>query len=319
MYSAYLRVLENAQMQYGSFQKQEYASSTGIGYAQLIDFDNDGTDELLFCNGIEGTPPDYQYHIYTYKNYDAVLLTEGSMEAHGGDADWRISILNNQAASRLVNYRHDGSYNQYLSVGEYINGEWITHKDHFASIDTEWVNDQPIDVEKYYIGGTEVSEAEFHNRFNSLSRHGGRIDIRWTDFSGKYLEDINAYLNSMKFKTTGENITVSLNGSNINFDQPPIIYNDRTLVPLRAIFEALGATVSWDNVTRTITAVKNETKIQITIDTFFMYKNGQLITLDAPATIRNDRTLVPVRAISEAFGCDVEWNGYSRQVIINSH
>lgn len=115
-----------------------------------------------------------------------------------------------------------------------------------------------------------------------------------------------------------QDITVTIDGQNVAFDQPPIIDNDRTLVPMRAIFEALGATVEWDGETRTVTSVKGETTIKLTIDSPDMYVGEKLVTLDVPAKIVSDRTLVPVRAISEAMDCNVEWDGANQQVIITT-
>lgn len=113
-------------------------------------------------------------------------------------------------------------------------------------------------------------------------------------------------------------ITVTVNGSNVEFDQPPVIENERTLVPLRAIFEALDAEVDWDGETRTVTAQKNSVKISLTVDNDEMKVGEQSITLDTPAKIINDRTMIPVRAVSEALECKVEWDGEARQVIITS-
>lgn len=115
-----------------------------------------------------------------------------------------------------------------------------------------------------------------------------------------------------------QDISVTIDGQGVQFDQPPIIDNDRTLVPMRAIFEALGAEVEWDGETRTVTSVKGETEIKLTIDSPDMYVGDKLVTLDVPAKIVNDRTLVPVRAISEAMACKVDWDGENRQVIITT-
>ena len=100
-------------------------------------------------------------------------------------------------------------------------------------------------------------------------------------------------------------ITVVIDGKQIAFDVQPQLINDRTMVPLRAIFEALGATVDWDNDTQTVTSTKDGTTISMTINNPTMYVNGTVVTLDSPACLINDRTLVPVRAISEAFGTKV--------------
>jgi hypothetical protein len=93
---------------------------------------------------------------------------------------------------------------------------------------------------------------------------------------------------------------------------------ERTLVPMRAIFEALGATVDWDDTTRTVTAAGDGTNVQMTIDSNEIYVNSEKITLDVPPQIIDDRTLVPVRAVAESFNCDVSWNGDTQTVIINS-
>ncbi len=113
-------------------------------------------------------------------------------------------------------------------------------------------------------------------------------------------------------------ITVVIDGKQIAFDVPPQLINNRTMVPLRAIFEALGATVDWDNDTQTVTSTKDGTTISMTINNPTMYVNGMVVTLDSPACLINDRTLVPVRAISEAFGTKVNWNETTSTVIITS-
>lgn len=115
-----------------------------------------------------------------------------------------------------------------------------------------------------------------------------------------------------------DRIFVYLNGTALAFDQEPFIENGTTLVPLRVIFESLGATVDWDNDTRTVTAVKGNTTVQLTIGSNVLYKNGQSIALNAPARIEGTRTMVPVRAIAEAFGCDVDWDSATRSVIITT-
>lgn len=111
-------------------------------------------------------------------------------------------------------------------------------------------------------------------------------------------------------------ITVTVNDKIIDFDQPPTIIDGRTLVPLRAIFEALGATVDWNGDTQTVTSKQGKTTITLTINDNKMYKDGKAITLDVPAQMMNDRTLVPVRAVAEAFGCDVDWDSETQKVII---
>ncbi len=115
---------------------------------------------------------------------------------------------------------------------------------------------------------------------------------------------------------TASAITVKLNGSALSFDVAPQIINDRTMVPMRKIFESMGATVNWDEATRTVTSTKGDTTISMTIDNATMTVNGAAVTLDAAPQIVNDRTLVPVRAIAESFGSTVDWDGNTKTVDI---
>lgn len=93
----------------------------------------------------------------------------------------------------------------------------------------------------------------------------------------------------------------------IETDTPPTIVDGRTLVPVRAIFEAVGATVTWDGDTRTAVGIHGDVTVAIQIDNSTAYVNGEPRTLDVPAKIINGRTMVPARFISEAMGCDVTW------------
>ncbi len=111
-------------------------------------------------------------------------------------------------------------------------------------------------------------------------------------------------------------IEVYVNNEQVVFDVNPIIENERTLVPLRAIFEALGAEVTWDQETRTASATRGTDTVSITIDSNVLYKNGNAVELDVPAKIVDERTLVPVRAISESFDAEVTWVQETQSVYI---
>ncbi len=111
-------------------------------------------------------------------------------------------------------------------------------------------------------------------------------------------------------------ISVIVDGSRLKFAVPPIIVNVRTLVPLRTIFEHLGAKVDWNAATRTVTAVKENVRIQLTIGKRTAYKNGQKIDLDAPGQIVKNTTMVPLRFVSESMGARVDWDRAARTVYI---
>ena len=114
-------------------------------------------------------------------------------------------------------------------------------------------------------------------------------------------------------------ITVFVDGVQVNFDQQPVIKDDRTLVPMRRIFEALDAEVFWDEPSQSVTAVHGTDVILFRIGKAELYKNGKLTyTMPVPAQIINDRTLVPLRAVAESLGCDVAWDGIDYMVNITS-
>ncbi len=113
-----------------------------------------------------------------------------------------------------------------------------------------------------------------------------------------------------------QGISVEVNGERLSFEQEPVIIGGRTLVPLRAIFVSLGATVDWEQSTKTAIAKKGNDIIKISIGSNELNKSGAVKELDVPAKLRNSSTMVPARAVSEASGASVDWDGKTRTVKI---
>ena len=112
-------------------------------------------------------------------------------------------------------------------------------------------------------------------------------------------------------------IKINLNGELLKLDQRPIIRNDRTLVPIRVVSEGLGANVSWDGENQTAVIVSKEgKKINVKIGEATATVDGEEHVLDVLPAIVNDRTMVPMRFIAEAFGATVEWDGDTKSVIV---
>ena len=112
-------------------------------------------------------------------------------------------------------------------------------------------------------------------------------------------------------------IKVFVNGAAVVFDYPPITENGRTLVPLRPVFEALGAGVDWNMSTQTITARRYDVTIILRVGSNVLLRNNAGIQLEVPAMVVNGRTLVPLRAIAESFDTEVGWDSNTRTVSIN--
>lgn len=113
-------------------------------------------------------------------------------------------------------------------------------------------------------------------------------------------------------------IRVHTYGHIIKFDTDPVIENDTTLVGFRAILEALGAEVKWNEESRTVTAVKENTTIVLTIDSNTALVNGETKSLLAAPRIIGSSTMVPVRFISEQLGMKVGWDEKTRLITITS-
>ncbi|NDI36065.1 stalk domain-containing protein [Chengkuizengella sediminis] len=116
-----------------------------------------------------------------------------------------------------------------------------------------------------------------------------------------------------------EEIFVVTNGEVQSFTQEPIIKNNTTMVPLRGIFEVLGAGVEWDQTTKTVKANKNDTEILLTIGDNVANVNGKSIILQHPSIVLNGSTMVPLRFVSEALGASVDWNQETKIVTIKTN
>ena len=90
------------------------------------------------------------------------------------------------------------------------------------------------------------------------------------------------------------------------------------MVPMRKIFEELGAAVTWDDDAQSVSAVKGQTTAILAIGLNIMYINGEPTTLDNPPVLIYDTTYVPLRAVSESLGCIVEWENDKNRVNITS-
>jgi len=117
------------------------------------------------------------------------------------------------------------------------------------------------------------------------------------------------------YVTKGD-IKVYVNDSLISFDVQPFFYKGRTMVPVRGVFEAIGASVEWDNYTKTV-EISKDIIIKVQLDNPVAVVDEKRITMDVPAVGLNGRIFVPVRFISEALGADVDWDNNTKTVYVN--
>jgi hypothetical protein len=186
-------------------------------------------------------------------------------------------------------------------------------------------------------GGYQVVNLQYYYTAGLLNRYGAEViptvfdDILLTDEGGAFVtvrdssdeNNINkTYVGYFKIpagfseKKTIRPVTVYLDGVDLFFESDPVIVNERTMVPMRKIFETPGATVEWDEGARTVSAVGGGTDLRLTIDSDVAYVNGAEIRLDAAPFIQDDITFVPLRFVSEASGAEVSWDGALRRALI---
>lgn len=115
-----------------------------------------------------------------------------------------------------------------------------------------------------------------------------------------------------------QRIRLIVNGAEVYPDVPPQIIGGRTMVPLRAVAEVLGADIQWDGITQTVTATKGRTVVRLVIGQKTAYIDGQPRPLDVPAKVVDGRTLVPLRFVSESLGAQVEYYESTQTVAIRS-
>jgi len=117
------------------------------------------------------------------------------------------------------------------------------------------------------------------------------------------------------------NPEMTVNGENREIDPgrdtAPLIVSERTLVPIRAIIEAVGGTVGWDDASRTVTLTYKSDAIRLVIDSTEAYLNDTASTLDVAPAIISERTMLPIRFIAESFKFTVEWTEETKTFTIN--
>ena len=119
-----------------------------------------------------------------------------------------------------------------------------------------------------------------------------------------------------------EVVIINIDSDKVEFTEvlgfPFIDENNRTQVPFRAVLQKFGAEVDWDNETRTAIASKDEIVVKVPIGESYILKNDEKIDVDTASRIVNDRTYLPIRAVIEAFGSDVEWDGALKTVVVTT-
>ena len=190
-----------------------------------------------------------------------------------------------------------------------------------------WLISSAIDREGYGLSRYDaVTAINGKNEYVFAYTHPDELGIR----PGFYLNEANLIIKSGSgteedpyiVDGAGQNgVAVFSNGEELSMDQKPVEENERLLVPARAVFESLGAEVEWDEEKEVVTATDGETEIVMQIDNAVMEKSKkgeeEEISLEAAPRIIGERTMVPLRAVSEAFSAKVDYIEELNRVVID--
>ena len=111
-------------------------------------------------------------------------------------------------------------------------------------------------------------------------------------------------------------ISVLIDGTQVEFDVQPQIIDNRIMVPIRSVFEALGADVEWKEESQTAVSTRENVQVEMTLNSQDLYINGQKTQMDTSPLIISGRVLAPIRYAAEAFGGKVQWNDAEQRVTI---
>lgn len=262
--------------------------------ADYTEFDFRFKKDVIECKTATGEVHYYDYSFNRLEDYQgaAELYNDGLTEVLSG-----YSSIFKTIDGQIIDFSY-GTYN----LGYFLGGTGVRELFGIARITN------PSDI--YILEDCEIRDLD-DNYYATLHIYGYTEDEE-TFMTSQYTKEVY----KIRFKSIIP--TVQLDGNKIHFDQIPVIEEGRTLVPVRAIFEALGATLTWDEATQTVGAVKDDTEISLKINEKQAQKNDETITLDVPAKIINGRTMVPVRFIADCFGVDIEWDGGYKIVRLTS-
>lgn len=134
---------------------------------------------------------------------------------------------------------------------------------------------------------------------------------------------INYIIDEKEYEYTGKDVTVKYNNEKMEFDVPPIIHKDRTLLPIRVLIEKLGGTVDWEEKTKLITIEVDDIKIGMQIGNTKASVNGKTVELEVAPCIAYQygnadlgRTVIPIRFVMENLGLKVDWDQQSYTVLV---
>lgn len=290
-------------------------SESGCGHKLL----NSGEDATEFA--LQRLREFYCYVPMIYPQVKLIAYFDWYVDGSGEKNDYRLtenSLLQNEylkltKGRRFIQYGYDHNTDFcYRPITDSSNLESVFEVSCYAY--------------RYNTKATRVTYYIDDKYMGSSDTIPYTVTLDATQYPGTHnLKAVAEFENGKTLETTsivnignpGDKITVEINNKKITFDRDPVLYHDRTMVPMRKIFEELSAEVYWDDENQIATGKRGNTTVKVAIGQNIMYVNEKPVELDISPFVLDGRTLVPARAIAEGLGCSVGWNGESNTVLIN--
>ena len=241
------------------------------------------------------------------------------------DSQQVFTFKNNNSDKEIIYESVDVA--QVFPLKDIFVGVPSTHSDSLkgkflASYDGIYFN--TIDLPKKYQNLYMISEGKANDVICSINSY----EKRFQGFEYKFCN-----YDELKRSVSETSLYVQLNNRILGFSTPPVMEEDRMLVPMRFLFEQMGAEVNWDENTQTATATvpvstdaqlrtlgaETAKSVTFAIDDTTATVNGSTAEMDVPARLVNDKTMVPLRFLSENLGCTVDWDDATNTAIITTN
>lgn len=263
-------------------------------------------------------------------NYSSSLMWKYSNNvnpSYSSSIMWKYANTMNPNYSSSLMWRLDNESNPSYSsstMWRYAQGgmSLTTAKEQMATIfanarkDLQAARDEAVNDMNRLKAETESSIIALRN--NSVEKLQLQRAASLSQISSIRERNFGKGITPDKLQISFDKIRVIIDGEIMVFEQPPVMKNGSTLVPMRAIFERLGATLKWDAKTQSVAATKGDTSIELTLGSKAAKKNGQVINLDAPGQLVGSHTMVPIRFIGESLGATVKWDSATLTVYITT-
>lgn len=207
----------------------------------------------------------------------------------------KFAEANNVTLDEVIAFYKDG----YIGTEE-ITGDTLLREVEGNAKFSKMLGDTPIEEFRNAFGfGTDITEDTPYRIVENVIKRAMLAEAKALSYDD------------------GTSILVMVKGKYVDFDTAPVVENERVLVPMRNIFEALGATLSWQGDVNTVLATRGETVIALQPGQNYLFKNSEKVEMPVASIAKDNRVLVPIRAIAESLDTEVFYNANTKTVVVH--